>query len=160
MTAPNPMDDELLRNEIQAAIKAGRDLNPEMDSHLADSVLDRYRQEAAARARQVTPAPTPAPPARPPYAGVGDEVARVVLPIVGVIALIAILTLSHGAAWWLIFFLPGLFGFWGRGYSRRARYYDRTQRFSDRRYRDDDRRYLGQGSDRNPNDPNQPISMV
>ena len=50
MSKQYPQDDETLRNEIQAAIKAGREVDPDMDEHLADSVLERYRQEQAARA--------------------------------------------------------------------------------------------------------------
>src|SRR5215469_8918712 len=40
---------EALRREILAAIAAGRELAPELDSHLADAALDRYAQEAAGR---------------------------------------------------------------------------------------------------------------
>jgi len=51
MSAPTPEDRAALQREIQAAIAAGRDLDPEMDQHLADSVLDRYAKEKAARER-------------------------------------------------------------------------------------------------------------
>src|SRR5690348_7714391 len=61
-TPRDPADDEALRQEIQAAIKAGRELDPEMDGHLADSVLDRYRQEQAARNKALNRVPTPAAP--------------------------------------------------------------------------------------------------
>src|SRR5579859_7149692 len=61
-TPRNSADDEALRQEIQAAIKAGRELDPEMDSHLADSVLDRYRQEQSARNKALGRPQTPAAP--------------------------------------------------------------------------------------------------
>jgi ABC-type multidrug transport system fused ATPase/permease subunit len=41
-TSNNPIDHEALRTEIQAAIAAGRELDPSMDKHLADSVVERY----------------------------------------------------------------------------------------------------------------------
>lgn len=41
-TFDHSLDRETLRTEIQTAIKAGRDLDPSMDGHLADSVLDSY----------------------------------------------------------------------------------------------------------------------
>jgi hypothetical protein len=40
---------EALHREILAAIAAGRELSPDLDSHLADAALDRYVQEAAGR---------------------------------------------------------------------------------------------------------------
>lgn len=36
------IDRDALRTEIQSAIAAGRELEPSMDGHLADSVIDRY----------------------------------------------------------------------------------------------------------------------
>ena len=36
------IDRDALRTEIQTAIAAGRELEPSMDGHLADSVIDRY----------------------------------------------------------------------------------------------------------------------
>src|SRR5262249_38279778 len=61
----DPAEDDALRNEIQAAIAAGRELGPDMDRHLADSVLDRYRKEQAARQTALAPQPAPRVPARP-----------------------------------------------------------------------------------------------
>lgn len=49
--ASEELERQALRTEIQAAIAAGRDLGPEMDTHLADAALDRYRSERAARQR-------------------------------------------------------------------------------------------------------------
>jgi hypothetical protein len=43
MSTPNPsIDRETLRMEIQSAIAAGRELEPSLDEHLANSVIDRY----------------------------------------------------------------------------------------------------------------------
>ena len=63
MSKQYPQDDETLRNEIQAAIKAGREVDPDMDEHLADSVLERYRQEQAARSKALAPQRPATPPA-------------------------------------------------------------------------------------------------
>jgi hypothetical protein len=130
-------DTEALRQEIQAAIAAGRELDPDMDKHLADSVLERYRQEQAVRQRalansaarsQSVDQPTPA-----------GEVAQIVAShlsatiagVVGIAALIVILVLRP-EFWWLIFLFPGIFFGWSRrarrdGYSRRSRRIDGDQ---------------------------------
>ena len=130
-------DTEALRQEIQAAIAAGRELDPDMDKHLADSVLERYRQEQATRQRalagsasrsQSLDQPTPA-----------GEVAQIVAShlsatiagVVGIAALIVIL-IYRPELWWLIFLIPGIFFPWSRrsrrdGYSRRARRIDGDQ---------------------------------
>jgi hypothetical protein len=57
----DPVHLDGLRDEIQAAIAAGREVGPEMDRHLADSVLDHYRTELAAR-KQLEQALVPSPP--------------------------------------------------------------------------------------------------
>ena len=90
-------DSEALRQEIQAAIAAGRELNPDMDKHLADSVLDRYRQDQAARqralARSASRSQSPGQPS--PAAEVAQVIASNLTPVitgvVGVAALIVIL---------------------------------------------------------------------
>jgi hypothetical protein len=89
----NPADMEALRNEIRAAIAAGREVGPDMDRHLADSVLERYRTEQAARQNAVG-APRPAP--TPPAMRVGPDLARVVLMVAALAAVVAILIFSPG----------------------------------------------------------------
>jgi hypothetical protein len=130
-------DTEALRQEIQAAIAAGRELNPDMDKHLADSVLDRYHQDQAARqralARSASRGQSPGQPS--PAAEVAQVIASNLTPVitgvVGVAALIAILLLQPHL-WWLIFLVPGIFFGWSRRargeyYSRRARRLDDSQ---------------------------------
>ena len=130
MSKQYPQDDETLRNEIQAAIKAGREVDPDMDEHLADSVLERYRQEQAARSKALAPQ-RPATPPTPSGVNNGEAIARVVITVAGMAALLAIV-LWNPHMWWLVFVLPGLFGVWGRRYwggydYRRDRLRDRHQ---------------------------------
>jgi hypothetical protein len=125
MSTQGSQDDETLRNEIQAAIKAGREVDPEMDEHLADSVLERYREEQAARAKALTPQKPAAPPA-PSGPNNGEAIARVVLTVAGMAAFLAIV-LWNPHMWWLVFVLPGLFGLWGRGHWGGHDYYRRDR---------------------------------
>lgn len=120
-TPRDPAEDEALRREIQAAIKAGRELDPDMDGHLADSVLDRYRTEQAARAKALGRPQAPAPPQTVPAPGqamrqgTGDLVARTVIGVVAIGAFVALMAVNWHL-WWLVFFLPWLLsGWWGRG---------------------------------------------
>jgi hypothetical protein len=135
MSKQYPQDDETLRNEIQAAIKAGREVSPEMDEHLADSVLARYREEQAARSKSLTPQ-RPAMPPAPSGINNGEMIARVVLALAGMAVFVAIIAL-HWEMWWLVFVLPGFFGLWGRrhwggGYDyRRDRRRDRRETWHD-----------------------------
>ena len=130
-------DTEALRQEIQAAIAAGRELDPDMDKHLADSVLERYRQEQATRQRALASSgsrsqsldqPTPAGEVAQIVA---SHLSSTIFGVVGIAALIAILALRP-EFWWLIFLFPGIFFGWSRrsrrdGYSRRARRIDGGQ---------------------------------
>lgn len=142
-TPRDTADDEALRREIQAAIKAGRELDPEMDRHLADSVLDRYREEQAARNKALgRPQPPAAPqavaaPGLPGSPSTGDIIARTVLGVAVIGAFVAIMAVNWHL-FWLIFFLPGLlggwwgWGHWGRHYGtrygpREARRYGRIE---------------------------------
>ncbi len=107
MTNSQPVDREALRREIQAAIAAGRELDPAMDTHLADSALDRYEQEHKTPAR--------APIVDRSGSSNGEIFARVITTIAGAGIFITILVL-HPEYWWVIFFLgPMLGGWWGRG---------------------------------------------
>lgn len=112
MSKQYPQDDEALRNEIQAAIKAGREVSPDMDEHLADSVLERYREEQAARSKALTPQ-RPATPPAPSGMNNGEMIARVVFAIAGMAVFLAII-FNAPQYWWLVFIVPGLFGMWGR----------------------------------------------
>jgi len=135
MSKQYPQDDEALRNDIQAAIKAGREVSPDMDEHLADSVLERYRQEQAARSKALTPQ-RPATPPAPSGINNGEMIARVVLAIAGMAVFLAIV-IKAPQFWWLVFIVPGFFGMWGRrhwggGYDyRRDRRRDRRETWHD-----------------------------
>jgi hypothetical protein len=132
MSAQGSRDDETLRNEIQAAIKAGREVGPDMDEHLADSVLQRYREEQAARNKALTPQQPVAPPvSRPGEMSSGEAIARAVITVAGIAAFLAIF-LWNPHMWWLVFVFPFFFGMWGRrhwgGYDyRRERLRERYQ---------------------------------
>ena len=118
-TPRDSADDEALRREIQAAIKAGRELDPELDSHLADSVLDRYRQEQTARNKALGRPQTPAAPQRAATPGMltrsGIGLGNFIVPTVAVIAVVVVLAVNWHL-FWLLFCLPWLVGGWfGRG---------------------------------------------
>ncbi|HEV7126543.1 MAG TPA: hypothetical protein VGN32_03765 [Ktedonobacterales bacterium] len=110
MNSENPADIEALRNEIQTAIAAGRELSPDMDAHLADSVLERYRTEQQARAKALAPQQPAAPPATASR-GPSTSIERTVMAVAGLAAVVAVLVLAPHL-WWIIFFLPGLLGGW------------------------------------------------
>jgi len=121
MSAPDPADQALLREQIQTAIAAGRELGPDMDPHLADSVLDRYTKERAARAK-VTGMTAPSLQAPSRSADAIESFFRGMIGLVLVGALIAFMLLTRGEFWWMIFFIGPMFGsFLGwRGHSHRA----------------------------------------
>lgn len=129
MNMRDPADDEALRNEIQTAIAAGREVGPDMDRHLADSVLERYRTEQAARNKALAtqkPAQPPAP------SQTGDAIARSVITVAAIAAFIAIIVWQPHL-WWVVFFLPSLFGVWRWGHWDHGN--DRRDRLRDRRDR-------------------------
>ena len=106
-------DTEALRREIQAAIAAGREVGPEMDQHLADSVLERYRQEQAARERALARM-RPQPPQRREFGGelgqaIASNVSTAVVAIAGIAAFVLLLIFARDY-WWVIFLLPWLLG--------------------------------------------------
>jgi hypothetical protein len=114
MNIDDPEERAALQQEIQAAIAAGREVDPTMDKHLADSVLDRYAKERAARQRAVTratPTPSPASPTTPTAI---EAVGRMVMSVVAVAAFVAILLIRPEYFWLAFIFGPMLFGFWGR----------------------------------------------
>lgn len=122
MSTQDPAEREALRQEIQAAIAAGRDLDPTMDPHLADSALERVEQERAARNRALNikqAAPAPAMPGHPnPNL---EYVMRtlITVAIVGGIVLAVVTKTFWGFPWWILFFIgPALGGWWGRGRRR------------------------------------------
>lgn len=122
------------RADLKAMIAAGRELSPEMDESLVESYVERRAAEQRARAKvqgqqgqgnAVVAQPQPGHP----LAGVHPAVA--VTGIVTMAAVfIAIMVLSKGMAWWLIFPLFGIFGGWMGGNERhRIRNERRAQRY-------------------------------
>jgi hypothetical protein len=114
---PEP-ENENLRMEIQAAIAAGRELDPDMDQHLADSVIERYRRENMVHSKGQVLHPQTSSPA---FFFTGEGVGKVLLPLAGLGVFVAIL-IFRPELWWVIFFLPMLCSWWGWDYhSQRKR---------------------------------------
>lgn len=106
-------DHETLRKEIQAAIAAGREVGPDMDQHLVDSVLEHYRQEQASRERALARL-HPQPPQRREFGGevaqvIADNASMAIVAVAGIAAFVALLIFAPHL-WWVIFFLPWLLG--------------------------------------------------
>jgi len=106
-------DTEALRREIQAAIAAGREVGPEMDQHLADSVLERYRQEQAVRERALARM-RPQPPQRREFGGelgqaIASNASTAIVAVAGIAAFVLLLIFARDY-WWVIFLLPWLLG--------------------------------------------------
>ena len=76
MQAKDLYEREALHREILAAIAAGRELSPDMDSHLADAALDRYAQEATGRGYQ-------------PWRAVGQPIGSLVVRVITRLAVLA-----------------------------------------------------------------------
>ena len=116
MTNQNPSEMEALRQEIQAAIAAGREVGPDMDQHLADSAIKRYQEEKAARDKALQPQPTPASPAALAHQGSPslEVIARAVVTVAAIAAYVVIVA-WHPDFWWVIFFMPAFLAWWGWG---------------------------------------------
>src|SRR5271165_346964 len=113
MSVENPEEYEALRTEIQAAIAAGRELDPTMDQHLAESAVERYSKERSARQRAVR---TPRAPDAP-RGMVAAQISQTILGIAIVAGIVLAVFFSHGQAlyyWWVLFFLIPMFRGWGR----------------------------------------------
>jgi hypothetical protein len=122
------MNDEergALQREIQAAIAAGREVEPDMDVHLAASAAERYTKDRAVRARaqgqkQRTEAAVDPHQPNPNLALIVRSLGTLVL-IGSIAALFVVFGKVVFDFWWLIFFLFPLFG-WIRGGGSRRRY--------------------------------------
>jgi hypothetical protein len=125
MSNPNPEDSAALQREIQAAIAAGRDLDPEMDQHLATSAMERYTKEKAVRERalgikQAQAATLPRQP-NPNLELVVRSLGTAVI-IAGIIAAFIFAPHLVFGFWWLIFFIWPMWGYRSRRWSRRSYY--------------------------------------
>jgi hypothetical protein len=130
MSTQSPEDREALRREIQAVIAAGRELDPEMDQHLADSALERYTKEQDVRdkVRGVQKAQAAQLP-RQPNPNL-ELVVRTLSSAVVIAGIIAVVVLTGGKIldfWFLLFFLGPIWGWRGRRWSRRGYYYQSAQ---------------------------------
>lgn len=137
------VDPEEVRKDLLAALAAGRELGPEMDSALVESHLQRYYPDAGRGGSQ---ARLPATAERPralfgEYLRAGALASGILLPVAAILAFALLAGPALHAGW---FFLPFLFwafcarAMWGRGrrwHRRDGRYADR--RFPDRRDWDD-----------------------
>jgi hypothetical protein len=140
-TTPTP-DPEDMRKDLLAALAAGRELGPEMDAAIVDAHLRRHYGDAA-----TTPTPkAPAVVERRPL-----DLSPILLPLtmlVGVVAFVAVLALSHGMLWFLFWPLMA-WCWWGWGGRRGRQYrYDRVMSRRERRW-DRDGYYLD-GADGGP----------
>ena len=117
MNIEDPEERAALQQEIQSAIAAGREVGPDMDKHLADSVLDRYAKERAARERAAsTKAVTRsavAPPATP--SSNVEVIGRMVMSVIGLVAIVAILLIRPEYFWLPLIFGMMILRWWGRG---------------------------------------------
>ncbi len=125
MSNPNPEDNAALQREIQAAIAAGRELDPEMDQHLAASATERYTKEKAARehALGIQQAQAAALPRQPnPNLELVVRSLGTAVIIGAIIAAIVFAPHFIFGFWWLIFFIWPMWGYRGRRWSRRNYY--------------------------------------
>ncbi len=121
----DPQEREALKQEIQSAIAAGRELDPEMDPHLADSVLDKYYE------RKTTAKKTQVSPVRQFNE---HPLTPVIMPVLGVGLAVAIFIYAKDY-WWLIFVIPAFLSAISFRNSGKYRYRYEKRR---RRYYDDD----------------------
>jgi len=130
MSTQSPEDREALRREIQAAIAAGRELDPEMDQHLADSALERYtkEQDVRDRARGIQKAKEAQMPRQPnPNLELVVRSLGTMVIIAGIVAAFIFAPHFIWGFWWLIFFIWPMWGYRSRRWSRRGYYYQSAQ---------------------------------
>lgn len=115
-------DPEEQQNDLMAALKAARELGPDMDQAVVASYMEKQKAAAQVQAQRSQQQKALAAPSqqRRPTSFIG-------LPI-GVIVFIAILVATGGHAWWMIWvlFCFGGWGWWG------WRHDDHVQRRMDR----------------------------
>lgn len=127
-------DPEEQQNDLVAAIKAARELGPDMDHAVAASYLEK--QKAAAQA--LAEAQKPQQPAAVPTQGRQPSWPMFVTPAFGIVLYVALLVVSHGWLWWTFWLIPafGSCGWWGgRHEAYEARMQRRMARYEWRRAR-------------------------
>ncbi|SRR5579883_3501116 len=125
MSTLSPEEQEALKREIQAAIAAGREVDPSMDEHLAASAADRIAEERKARERmrgvQQAQAAALSHQPNPNLELVVRALGTAV--VIGAIVVAAIFQPHFiWGFWWLIFFIWPMWGWRSRRWSRRSYY--------------------------------------
>jgi hypothetical protein len=116
------LDPEDLRQDLLAALAAGRELGPEMDTSIVDSYLKKHPANAAHAPARTTSAPAVAGSQVPL-----DAWLRAGVPVMGVAILVVAMVFAPGHAVWLLWplFGWGFFGFFGFG-ARGRRHWGRV----------------------------------
>jgi hypothetical protein len=124
---PQMTDDE--RADLMAMIAAGRELSPEMDRSLVESYAERRAAEATAKAKVQGNAVVPQQQPNGAVSNTHPAVAMFGMAMFAAI-FVAILVLSQGHAWWIIFPMFALFGgWWGNNDRHRLRNQYRAERY-------------------------------
>jgi hypothetical protein len=129
MSTQSPEEREALQREIQAAIAAGREVDPTMDEHLAASAAARIAEEQKVRdrIRGVQQARQAAQPGQPnPNLELVVRSLGTVVIIAAVITAIIFQPHLIFSFWWLIFLIGPVWGWRGRRWSSRRNYYARA----------------------------------
>jgi hypothetical protein len=115
---PNVQEEDQ-RTDLEAMLKASRELGPEMDRALVDSYLAR-QQTGLQKSRRAAPRSTQPPSVSRTWSG--PHPLQLVMLAMVLAALVSIAVISHGWMLWFIFPLFWMFGGWrrwGRGYRYR-----------------------------------------
>lgn len=115
----NSFDKPSTRAKLELLLQSARGSDPQADGALADSFLEGIqppRVDVQPYAYRGAPAPYPYGPPTP----YNNQAVNLAPMIICAIIFIAALAFSGGHLWWIIFFLPGIFGL-----SRRGRYQQR-----------------------------------
>ncbi len=126
-------DPEEQQNDLLAALKAARELGPDMDHAVVASYLEKQKAAAQAKAeaeksqRQAIVATPGQRTTWPMYMS----------PALGIMLYVVLLVVSGGHLWWLFWLIPafGGWGWWGWGHDEGARMQRRMARNEWRRAR-------------------------
>lgn len=123
----NSFDKTATRAKLESLLQSARGSDPAADAAVADSFLTNIppaRLDPQPYAYPGVPAPMeygPMAPYRSP------DAARIVPMILCALVLIVAIGVTHGALWWLIFFLPAAFGVGRRSQYQQQRRLQREQ---------------------------------